>query len=125
MVQWASHVVLLVKNPSAKVGNVGLIPGWGRSPGKRNGKPLQYSCLENPTDRGTWRATVHGIAESDTAARLHFTSLLTVTEREVLKSSPVTVNLPLSFQLCQLLLLCFEALLFGVNARRMTVYSGR
>ena len=56
---------------------------------------------------------------------LHFTSLLTVTEREVLKSPPVTVNLPLSFQLCQLLLMCFEALLFGANACRMTVYSGR
>ena len=64
VVQWASHVVLLVKNPSAKVGNVGLIPGWGRSPGKRNGKPLQYSCLENPTDRGTWRATAHRVAMS-------------------------------------------------------------
>ena len=64
VVQWASRVVLLVKNPSAKVGNVGLIPGWGRSPGERNGKPLQYSCLENPTDRGTWRATAHRVAMS-------------------------------------------------------------
>ena len=115
----------MVKNPPANAGDASSIPRWVRSPREGDGHPLQYSCLENPTDRGTWRATVHGIAESDTAARLHFTSLLTVTEREVLKSSPVTVNLPLSFQLCQLLLLCFEALLFGVNARRMTVYSGR
>ena len=40
------------------------VPGWGRSPGGRNGNPLQYSCLENPTDRGAWWATVHGVAES-------------------------------------------------------------
>ena len=56
-----------VKNPSANAGDVGLIPGWGRSPGRRNGSPLQYSCLENPMDRGAWRATVHRVAELDTA----------------------------------------------------------
>ena len=50
--------------------------------------------------------------------------VLTVTEREVLKSSPVTMHLPISFQLCQLLLMCFEALLSGANALGMTVYSG-
>lgn len=50
--------------------------------------------------------------------------VLTVTEREVLKSSPATENLPLSFHLCQLLLICFEALLSGANALRITVYSG-
>ena len=43
-----------------------LIPGPGRSPGGGNGNPRQYPCLENPMDRGDWRATVHGIAESDT-----------------------------------------------------------
>ena len=43
-----------------------LIPGSGRSPGEGNGYPLQYSCLENPMDRGSWWATVHGVAESDT-----------------------------------------------------------
>ena len=42
------------------------IPGWVRSPRGGHGNPLQYSCLENPTDRGAWWATVHGIAESDT-----------------------------------------------------------
>ena len=42
--------------------DLGLIPGSGRSPGEENGNPLQYSCLENPMDRGTWRATVHGVA---------------------------------------------------------------
>ena len=41
------------------------IPGLGRSSGEGNGNPLQYSCLENPTDRGAWWATVHGVAEMD------------------------------------------------------------
>ena len=44
-------------------GNTGLIPRLERSPGEVNGNPLQYSCLENPMDRGDWRATVHGIAQ--------------------------------------------------------------
>ena len=44
---------------------MGLIPEWGRSPTGRNGNPLQYSCLENPMDRGGWWAVVHRIAESD------------------------------------------------------------
>ena len=42
------------------------IPGWGRSPEAGHGNPLQYSCLENPMDRGAWRAAVHGVAELDT-----------------------------------------------------------
>ena len=44
-----------------------LIPGWGRSPGGGHGSPLQHSCLENPMDRGAWRATVCGLQESDMA----------------------------------------------------------
>ena len=47
-------------------GDLGLIPGLGRSPGEGNGKPLQYSCLKNPMDRGAWWATVHGVAKSQT-----------------------------------------------------------
>ena len=43
-------------------GDLGLIPGSGRSPGKGNGYSLQYSCLENPMDRGIWQATIHGVA---------------------------------------------------------------
>ena len=64
---WASQVMLVVKNPPANAGDVrdvGSICGLGRSPGGGRGNPLQYSCLENPMDRGAWRATVHGVAMS-------------------------------------------------------------
>ena len=54
----------MANNPPANAGDMGSIPGVGRSPGEGNGKPLQYSCLENPMDRGAWRATVHGVAKS-------------------------------------------------------------
>ena len=57
---------LLVKNPSASVGDVGSVPVSGRFPGEGNGNPLQYSCLGNPMDRGAWRVTVQGHKESDT-----------------------------------------------------------
>ena len=49
---------------TSNAGNLGLIPGSGRSPGGGNDNPLQYSCLENPMDRGAWRATVHEDAKS-------------------------------------------------------------
>ena len=52
----------VVKNPSANGGDVGLIPGSGRSPGEGNGNPLQHSCLGNLMDRGAWWVTVHGVA---------------------------------------------------------------
>ena len=64
----AFQVVLVVKNPPANTEDtrdVGSIPGQGRSPGGGHGSPLQCSCLENPVDRRAWRATVHGVAESD------------------------------------------------------------
>ena len=63
----ASQVALVEKNLPASVGDVrdlGLIPGLGRSPGVGNGTPLQYSCQENPMDRGAWQAIVHGVAKS-------------------------------------------------------------
>ena len=47
--------------------DVGLIPGLGRSPGGRYDNPLQYSCLENPMDRGVWQAAVHGVADTTEA----------------------------------------------------------
>ena len=53
----------VVKNPPANAGDVGSIPVSGRSPGEGNGNPLQYSCLENPMDRGALQATVHGVTE--------------------------------------------------------------
>ena len=59
----------MVKNPPANAGDtrdLGLISGLGRSPGGGHGNPLQYSCLESPMGRGAWRATVHGVAESQT-----------------------------------------------------------
>ena len=63
--------------PSAcSAGDLGSTPGLGRSPGEGNGNPLQYSCLENPMDRGAWRATVHGVAKSQTQlSNFTFTSL--------------------------------------------------
>ena len=59
----------VVKNPSANAGDAGhvcSIPGSGRSPGERNGNPLQCSCLENSMDRGAWQSTVHGVSKSQT-----------------------------------------------------------
>ena len=54
------------KASACNVGDPGSIPGLGRSPGEGNGNPLQYSCLENPTDGGAWQATAHGVAKSRT-----------------------------------------------------------
>ena len=60
----ASQVALVVKNPPANAGDIrdaGLVPGLGRYPGGEHGNPLQYSCLENPMDRGVWQAAVHRV----------------------------------------------------------------
>ena len=60
----------MVKNPPASardLGDIGLIPGSGKSPGGGHGNPLQHPCLENLMDRGAWRATAHKVAQSDTA----------------------------------------------------------
>ena len=70
-----SQVALVVKkkkNPAINAGDikdVGSIPGSGRSPGGGHGNLFQYSCLENPMDRGAWRATVHGVTKSRTHLR--------------------------------------------------------
>ena len=65
----ASQVAVVVKSLPASAGDVrdmGLILESGRSPGGGHGNPLQYSCLENPMDRGAWQAIVHRVTESDT-----------------------------------------------------------
>ena len=66
------------KDPPANAGDTSLIPGSGRSPGERNGNPLQYSCLGNPMDRVAWWPTVHGVTkrvrhDSVTKQRLYST----------------------------------------------------
>ena len=65
----------MVKNPLTNAGDVGSIPGSGRSPGVGNDNPLQYSCLENPMDREAWQATVHEVEkESDMTEQEHLSS---------------------------------------------------
>ena len=69
----------VAKNLSANAGapgDVGLIPGSGRSLGVGNGNPLQYSCLENSMDRGAWQATVHGVTKSQTQLSIHASVIL-------------------------------------------------
>ena len=64
------------KESAYDAGDLGSIPGLGRSPREGNSNPLQYSCLENPMDRGAWRATVHRVTKSQTRlSDFHFTSL--------------------------------------------------
>ena len=68
-ITWGFPVGSAVKNPPANTGDIrdaGSIPECGRSPGGRNGNPLQDFCLENPMVRGAWWATVHGVSESQT-----------------------------------------------------------
>ena len=61
------YIYSVVKDPPANTGDVRSVLELGRSPGEGNGNPLQYSCLGNPTDRGAWQTTVHGVTkESDT-----------------------------------------------------------
>ena len=64
---------------ACNVGDPGSIPGSGRSPGKGNGNPLQYSCLENPMDRGAWGSKVHGVSKSWTQLT-HTTPMKTLRE---------------------------------------------
>ena len=67
-----SQVVLVVKKPPANAGYVrdtGSTPRSGRSPGGEHGNPLQCPCLENPMDRGAWRAAVHGVTKSQTGLK--------------------------------------------------------
>ena len=88
---WIPQVALVVKNPSTNAGDVrdmGSNPELGRSPGGRHGNPLQYSCLENPMDRGDWWAIVYRVKESDMTEwlTLHF---FTVPFSSVAQSCPI------------------------------------
>ena len=84
----------MLQNPHDKVGDIGLIPGLGRSPGEGHGNPLYYSCLENSVDRGAWRATVHGVAKNRT--RLSWLSTHTQTRALHMISSPLVIKWKLS-----------------------------
>ena len=91
----------VVKNPPANAGgarDLGLIPGLGKSPGEGNGYPLQYSCLENPMDRGEWQATVHGVAKSQTQLNTH-ACLCPFTEEQLRPNPERPCDLPKVAQL--------------------------
>ena len=83
----------VVKNLPANAGDMGSIPGSGRSPGEeKGGNPLQYSCLGSPVDRGAWRAIVHGVSESQTRLRDWTT---TTEEKSAGETSPIVPKLQL------------------------------
>ena len=104
-VPWGFPGGAVVKNPPASAGgagDLGSTPGLGRSPGGGNGNPLLHSCLENPTDRGAWQATVHGVAKSLTRRNTH-----TYTRHSVpTVSAPCRQDLELS---CQCVLVARQA----------------
>ena len=94
----ASQAALVVKKSPANAGDIkdlGLIPWSGRSPGKGNGNPLQYSCPENPMDRGVWWAAVHGVTKSRTRLkRLHTHGFLRETEKlEIYDSCSILITI--------------------------------
>ena len=66
------------KESTCNAGDLGSIPGLGRSPEEGNGYPLQYSCLENSMDRGTWQATVHGVTKRQTSTQHTHTRMVYV-----------------------------------------------
>ena len=91
------------KESACSVGDLGSVPGLGRSPGVGNGNPLQYSCLEDSMDSGAWRATVHGVTKSRTRlSDFHFHSLptkLTVEHRAGSSARPGQPQVRLSLNL--------------------------
>ena len=102
----------MVKNLPADAGDMGLIPRLGRSPGEENGNPLQYSCLKNPTDRGSWWATVHrGTKETDMKTKHHtFYKMGTVTQTSFVVRT--TFRMIIDFHFPILCLLCTEGKIY-------------
>ena len=93
--------VLVMKNLLASTGGMrveGSIPGLGRSSGEGHGNPLQYSCLENPTDRGAWQATVHGITKSWTRLKQHSTHRWKESQKQLLKVKCFRQKVPHNFR---------------------------
>ena len=106
MIIMASQVAQGIKNPLAVQdvpSGMGSIPGWRRCPGEGHGNPLQYSCLENPTDRGAWWVTVRGVPKSGTRVKQLKTHALTNDHRFVcLSFSHGEVQLHNSFCISEL-----------------------
>ena len=93
--QESSQVTLVVKNPPANAGDIkdaGSIPGLGRSPGGGHSNPFQYSCLENPINRGAWWPTVHRVAKSQT----RLTQLGMMKERQFDSSLSLSLKLEIN-----------------------------
>ena len=88
-----------VKASARSAGDLGSIPGLGRSPGEGNGNPLQYSCLENPMDGGAWWATVHGVAKSLT--RLSDSTFTFTTVVQGFPGGSVVKNPPAVHETCR------------------------
>ena len=82
------------KESACNAGDLGLIPGLGRSPGRGHGNPFHYSCLENPMDRGAWWATVHGVPKSQTrlSEYAHTLSKLRTEHTGIINDAPSQVS---------------------------------
>ena len=92
----ASQGERVVKSPPANAGDLrdsGLTPGLGRSPGGGHGNPLQYSCMENPKDRGAWWATVHGVTKSQSRSDLAAAAAATCQQKAIFTNVQVMVTL--------------------------------
>ena len=87
---WVSLVAQTVKNPPANVGDPGLIPSLGRSPEEGNDYPLQYSCLENPKDRGPWWASLWGFKQLDMTEQLTHTPFDIIAEDIIINKATHT-----------------------------------
>ena len=100
----------MVKASAYNAGDLGSIPGLGRSTGEGNGNPLQYSCLENPMERGAWQATVHWVTKSQTRLS-DFTSMTNL--GSILKSRDIS----LPTKVCLVKAMVFPVIMHGCESR--------